>query len=135
MGLLIGQYLKKVLYLIIYEREEYLNQRPHDWNFGVFWAQDFLDECLPSNLQSRLPDARVDSIDTRKHDDTLPIFNAETGDLLIKQPTPGALGLRRSAFRELIADGLDIQVSFHYWAHDLMLGSHMDLIDIVDVVR
>ncbi|KAL8782626.1 MAG: hypothetical protein Q9213_005213 [Squamulea squamosa] len=95
----------------IFEREGYLNQRPRDWNFGVFWAQEALNQCLPSNLQSRLADARVDPVDARNYDNTLPIFNAESGDLLIRQPTPGVLRLRRSAFRQLIAEGLDIQVS------------------------
>lgn len=52
-------------------------------------------------------------MDARNYDNTLPIFNAETGDLLIRQPTPGVLRLRRSAFRELIAEGLDIQVCFY----------------------
>ncbi|KAL6713028.1 hypothetical protein ACLMJK_009424 [Lecanora helva] len=58
---------------------------------------------------SLLPTARVDPTDLRVYDNPLPIFNAETGDLLIRQPTPGVLRLRRSAFRRLIAEGLHIQ--------------------------
>lgn len=38
------------------------------------------------------------------------MMNGQTGDMLMKIPTPNAMRLNRSKFRALIAEGLDIQV-------------------------
>lgn len=38
------------------------------------------------------------------------MMNGQTGEMLMKIPTPNAMRLNRSKFRALIAEGLDIQV-------------------------
>lgn len=38
------------------------------------------------------------------------MLNAETGEVLMKAPTPNVLRLNRKRFREVVSKGLDIEV-------------------------
>lgn len=38
------------------------------------------------------------------------MLNAETGEMLMKAPTPNVLRLNRKRFREVVSEGLDIEV-------------------------
>lgn len=105
----------------VYEREKYLNQRLRDWNFGIYHAQAPLGECLPDHLNQKLNTAFVNPNRGLSEEDKLTMLNAQTGELLMRMPTPNVIRLARSKFRALVAEGLDIQVSTLLTLHDLVL--------------
>lgn len=94
----------------VYEREEYLNTRPRDWNYGIYWAQSPLAECLPKDVQEALKEAQVDPTHIPDDKDTVLLLHAETGETLMRVPTPFHIRYSRSKFRKTISEGLDIQV-------------------------
>ena len=93
----------------VFEQDASPQARPRDWNYGIYWAQSNLDECLPPDLAAQLPFVQVDS-HTPAETDFLPVFNAETGQRLVDLPAPYMLRLQRRKFLNLIASGLDIKV-------------------------
>jgi hypothetical protein len=93
----------------VFEQDPYAGARPRDWNYGIYWAQSHLAECLPQELISQLQSVQVDS-HTPSESDFLPIFNFETGEPLIKVPAPYTYRLQRRKFLNLISTGVDIQV-------------------------
>lgn len=110
-GLLIAQRLKTLgIKFTIFEREHYLNERPRDWSFGIYWAQSSLLECLPKSLLGRLNTAQVDPSRTSTPDDYMRLINGKTAEELSRVPTPNVYRLRRSKFRALSAEGIDVQV-------------------------
>ena len=86
-------------------------ERARDWNFGIYWAQSPLSDCLPEEIAQQLESVQVDEHKPRE-DDFMPAFNAETSELLIAIPAPFSLRLHRRKFLKLISSGLDIRVSF-----------------------
>lgn len=94
----------------IYEREEYLNARSRDWNYGIYWAQSPLAECLPPNIREALKQAQVDPSHAPDEKDTLLLLHAETGETLMRIPTPYHVRYNRSKFRTTISDGVKIEV-------------------------
>ncbi|KAF2192840.1 FAD/NAD(P)-binding domain-containing protein [Zopfia rhizophila CBS 207.26] len=110
-GLLIAQALKKhdIAY-VVFEQDASQSTRPRDWNYGIYWAQSNLLECLPPELADKLLAVQVDS-HTPDQDDVLPVFNATTGDRMVDLPAPFSLRLQRRKFLQLIATGIDIQYS------------------------
>ena len=110
-GLLIAQRLKSLgIKCTVFERENYLNERARDWSFGIYWAQDWLKECLSDSLHARLNTAQVDPSRSPGSLDSLRILNGKTAEELIALPTPNVYRLRRSSFRALLAEGVDVQV-------------------------
>lgn len=110
-GLLIAQRLKSLgIKYTVFERESYLNERARDWSFGIYWAQNWLRECLPDSLHSKLGAAQVDPSRFPNPDDDLRLLNGQTAEQLIRLPTPNLYRLRRSQFRALLAEGIDVQV-------------------------
>ena len=95
----------------VFERELYLNQRSRDWSFGIYWAQGLLAECLPEPLHAKLNTASVDPSRTPSPQDFMRILNGETAEELGRMPGPNLYRLKRSAFRALLVEGLDVQVS------------------------
>lgn len=94
----------------LFERENYLNERLRDWNFGVYHAKPQFDECVPDHISGKLSSALADPARGLSEQDVFPLFNAQTGELLMQMPTPNAIRLNRSKFRVLLAEGIDIQV-------------------------
>ena len=84
--------------------------RHRDWNFGIYWAQSPLSNCLPEELIQQIESAQVDDHKPAESD-FLPIFNSETGELMLAAPAPFSLRLHRRKFLKLISTGLDIRVS------------------------
>lgn len=119
-GLLIAQCLKLLnISCTVYEREAYLNARPRDWNFGIYWAEAPLAECLPESIQDAMRKAQVNPNRSPSGKDSLPILNAETGEPLMRAPTPNVLRLNRKRFREVISLGIDIKVRLRMSPSDL----------------
>ncbi|ODM22450.1 hypothetical protein SI65_00038 [Aspergillus cristatus] len=106
-GLLIAQVLKREnIPCTVFEQDS--SFRPRDWNYGVYWAQSGLSECLPPELLDQLENCQVDK-HTPAATDTLPGFNGKTGEKLVDVPAPYSLRLKRRKFLQLISTGLDIQ--------------------------
>ena len=111
-GLLIAQRLKTLgVSFTVFERENFLNERKRDWNFGVYWAQSWLTECLPPELAGRLCEAQVDTERRPGKDEYMRLVDGGTGEDLTRVPAPGVVRLRRSRFRGLLAEGVDVKVS------------------------
>lgn len=109
-GLLIAQRLKTLgIKFTVFERDSYLNQRSRDWSFGIYWAQGPLVECLPERLRAKLNTATVDPSRTPSPNDFMRILNGKTNEELTRVPMPNVWRLKRSAFRALLVEGLDVQ--------------------------
>lgn len=109
-GLLIAQRLKMLgIKCTVYEREAYLNERRRDWSFGIYWAHDSFEECLPKELKDKLATAQVDPSFKSSKDDVLPLLNAEIGEVLGRVPAPLVYRLGRARFRSLISTGIKIE--------------------------
>lgn len=94
---------------MVFEQDARPDARPRDWNYGIYWAQSNLSECLPPELIDQLLTAQVDS-HIPSEDDSLPIFNGQTGERLLDVPAPLSYRLQRRKFLKLIATGVEIQV-------------------------
>ncbi|RYP19110.1 hypothetical protein DL765_003526 [Monosporascus sp. GIB2] len=108
-GLLTAQALKKQgMNVTVFEQATSLFERPRDWNFGIYWAQSPLAECLPDELSAQVEDTQVDE---RKPspDDKLRIFNGQSGELLKDIPVPNYLRLAKRRFCQMLTQGLDIR--------------------------
>ncbi|KAM0799790.1 hypothetical protein BDR22DRAFT_898727 [Usnea florida] len=109
-GLLLGQRLKMLgIKCSVFEQESFLNQRPRDWSFGIYWAHGLLEECLPEPLRARLNTATVDPSRKPGPNDFVRIVNGKTADELVRTPMSIVYRFKRPAFRALIAEGLDVQ--------------------------
>ncbi|PQE18137.1 fad binding domain-containing protein [Rutstroemia sp. NJR-2017a BBW] len=103
----------------IFEQDSSLMQRPRDWNFGIYWAQTRLDECLTEKLKALLYTVQTESgravlrILSPKYtpnaESILPVINGETGSLMKNIPAPWSLRLRRKKWLELLSQDLDIR--------------------------
>ena len=110
-GLLIAQRLQSLgIKCTVFEREQYLNERSRDWSYGVYWAQNWLKECLTDSLHGKLTTAQVDPTRFPSPDDTIRIMNGKTAEEFVTLPVPNLYRLRRSKFRILLAEGVNVQV-------------------------
>lgn len=115
-GLLIAQRLQTLgIKCTVFERERFLNERPRDWTFGIYWAQDWLRECLPASLLGRLNEAQVDRGRRPGAEDYMRMVNGSNGEDLTVVRAPGVVRLRRSRFRGFLVggegEGVDVKVS------------------------
>ncbi|KAM3414140.1 putative monooxygenase [Cercospora zeina] len=92
----------------VYEQDASLDARPRDWNFGIYWAQVPLQECLPEHLAKQVEDAQVDDYRAGE-DEVMSIYNGKTGELLRELPAPYNIRLARKRFLRLISQDVDIQ--------------------------
>lgn len=51
----------KIKYTLL-ERENCLNERKRDWNFGIYHAKPQFDECMPSHISDGLISAFIDPV-------------------------------------------------------------------------
>ena len=109
-ALIIISYNQLNIKCTVYERDAYLGERSRDWSFGIYWAQECFNQCLPQSLKNRLSTAQVDPYHEPTESDFLPLRNAETGEEMMRVPTPFVYRLKRSKFRNLISEGVQIEV-------------------------
>jgi hypothetical protein len=95
----------------IFEQDESPTARPRDWNFGIYWAQSRIEECLTPELSALIDTVQTDPSYRRHEASTFPIYNGVTAEPLKKHITPDAIRLRRRAWLDLIRTGLDVRVS------------------------
>ncbi|KAK4033463.1 hypothetical protein C8A01DRAFT_40065 [Parachaetomium inaequale] len=109
-GLLLAQVFKKAgINATVFERDESPTARPRDWNFGIYWAQSRVEECLTPELNALIDTTQSDPSYRRYEESTLPIHNGVTGEVLKELPAPDAIRLRRRAWLNLIRAGVDVR--------------------------
>ncbi|KAK4195428.1 hypothetical protein QBC40DRAFT_289047 [Triangularia verruculosa] len=109
-GLLIAQILKKAgIPVTVFEQDTSPTSRPRDWNFGIYWAQSRLEECLPLDLHQLIKTAQTDPNYEASPEETLNIFNGHTGELMNSLPAPYSMRIRRRPWLELLKTGIDVR--------------------------
>ncbi|KAF7186548.1 FAD-dependent monooxygenase phnB [Pseudocercospora fuligena] len=111
-GLLLAQGLKKNgISFTIYESEESLSHyRPREWGMSIQWALPMLSALLPDKLHERLQTASVDPhYNFPESGNAMPVYNAETGELVKSIPLVKMLRVSRRKMRALCAEGIDVQ--------------------------
>jgi hypothetical protein len=115
-GLLLAQHLRKrgISYQI-FERDTDLTTRGLGWGLTLHWSLPALRQLLPEELLRRIPETYVDRTSVEEgRVSTFPFFDLSTGELKAATPTaPESQRIRiaRDRFRQLIATGINIQVS------------------------
>ncbi|UNI13940.1 hypothetical protein JDV02_000627 [Purpureocillium takamizusanense] len=76
----------------------------------MHWALPMLEELLPEDIVGDLPQAFCNPhLEFNEEVESLPCYNALTGDMLFRSPTPGARRVSRQALRRLFTRGVDIR--------------------------
>ncbi|TAQ87831.1 hypothetical protein B7494_g3836 [Chlorociboria aeruginascens] len=113
-GLLIAQNLQQVgISYTVFEQDASLEHRPRDWNFGIYWAQSRLNECLTDDLKSLLDTVETVPNYQASTETIMPIYNGLTGELLKSIPAPLSLRLRRKKWLMLISKDINIKVKWN----------------------
>jgi hypothetical protein len=94
----------------VFEQDTSLYQRPRDWNFTIFWSQNGLKSCLPEHLLPLVKGVQTDPKYDTDENNSMPIYNGQTGDLLKGNPVPFGWRVQRRNWLALLQDGLDIKV-------------------------
>ncbi|KUJ13930.1 FAD/NAD(P)-binding domain-containing protein [Mollisia scopiformis] len=109
-GLLFAHALKKVgIAYTVFERDTSLYQRPRDWNFSIHWGQNGLKSCLPEHLHPLIKAVQTDPSYDNNENNSMPIYNGQTGELLNPNPVPFAWRVQRRKWLAMLQDGLDIK--------------------------
>lgn len=95
----------------VFEQDASLTERPRDWNFGMYWAQSRLNECLSEEMRARVVDVQTDPTHKPSEDTILPVYNGETGDILKVLPAPFSIRLHRRRWLKMLSDDVNIKVS------------------------
>lgn len=93
----------------VFEADATSTVRPRDWDFGIYWAQSPLADCLPAELVAEVENSQVDD-HKPSASDIMPLYNAETCELISEIPAPYSLRLQRRKWLRLISQGIDIEV-------------------------
>ncbi|KAK4111756.1 FAD/NAD(P)-binding domain-containing protein [Canariomyces notabilis] len=109
-GLLMGHVFKRAgIEAAVFEQDQSPTARQRDWNFGIYWAQSRIEECLASELYAQINQTQTDRAYRHFEGSVLPVYNGQTGELLKDLPAPHAIRLRRRSWLDLIRTGVDIR--------------------------
>ncbi|TAQ87030.1 hypothetical protein B7494_g4654 [Chlorociboria aeruginascens] len=109
-GLLIAQILQKVnIASTVFEQDATPFARPRDWNFGIYWAQSRLDECLSDEKRAKLLTVQTDPSYKPSSSSILPVYNGQTGELMKELPAPWSLRIHRRKWLKMLSTDIDIQ--------------------------
>ena len=95
----------------MFERDESPTVRPRDWNFGIYWAQSRVEECLTPELNALIDTVQTDPSYRRYEGSVFHVYNGVTGEVIKTFPAPDAIRLRRRPWLDLIRTGVDVRVS------------------------
>ncbi|CAP65149.1 uncharacterized protein PODANS_5_7210, partial [Podospora anserina S mat+] len=93
----------------VFEQDTSPTSRHRDWNFGIYWAQSRLEECLPPNLHHLVKSTQTDPNYEPSVDEKLNIFNGHTGEMMNSLPAPYSMRIRRRPWLELLTTGIDVR--------------------------
>jgi len=109
-GLLVAQVLKKVdIACTIFEQDATPFARPRDWNFGIYWAQSRLDECLSDEMRAKVVTCQTDPSYQPKETSVMPVYNGQTGELMKDLPAPWSLRIHRRRWLKMLSSDVDIR--------------------------
>ncbi len=94
----------------MFEQDASPTARPRDWNFGVYWAQSRIEECLTPELIALIDTVQTDPSYRRVEDSVFPIYNGYTMESIKDVPAPLAIRLHRRRWLNLLRTGLDVRV-------------------------
>jgi hypothetical protein len=94
----------------VFEQDTSHFQRPRDWNFGLYWAQSRLDECLTDDIKALIQTVETDPSYVSSAESVLPMYNGKTGELLKNTPAPWSHRFSRRKWLQLLTKDIDIQV-------------------------
>ncbi|KND93465.1 hypothetical protein TOPH_01954 [Tolypocladium ophioglossoides CBS 100239] len=95
---------------IVFDKEPGLEARDRDWTILVHWALPKLSELLPEDILADFPQAFCNPhLEFNEEVESLPCYNALTGELLFRSATPGARRVSRQALRRVLARNVDIR--------------------------
>lgn len=84
--------------------------RPRDWNFGIYWAQSRLDECLSDDKKAKVVTVQTDQSYIPSNGSVMPVHNGQTGELMKNLPAPWSLRIHRRRWLKMLSADIDIQV-------------------------
>ncbi|KAL0933715.1 FAD-binding domain containing protein [Colletotrichum truncatum] len=110
-GLITAHGLKKHGFdVTVYERDVSVDARPRDWTILIHWGMATLTELLPERALKKIPSAVCNPyLDFSEWDESIPGYDGNSGEMLFKNPTPGARRVSRRRFRKVLVEGLDIK--------------------------
>ena len=95
----------------MFEQDASPTIRSRDWNFGIYWAQSRIEECLTAELSALIDTVQVDASYRHYEGSVFPIYNGYTMELMKELPAPHAIRLKRRAWLDLLRTGVDVRVS------------------------
>ena len=112
-GLVLAQSLKKQsIPYAIFERDSSASHRGKGWGITFHWALETFLSLLPQHLVDRLPETYINPEATQNGEDgNFLFFDLATGTQRWRVPPARRIRVRREALRELLMDGIDVQVS------------------------
>ena len=112
-GLAIATGLKKHgIKYTLFEREiehDYFH-RMRDWGMLLHWGYEYLHKVLPSHLQARIKEPRVDP--TEDMNDPIPYLDAISGEVIKYVPTSLINRVSRRKLRRFLTEGEDLNIVF-----------------------
>jgi 2-polyprenyl-6-methoxyphenol hydroxylase-like FAD-dependent oxidoreductase len=113
-GLILAQYLRRHnVPFKIFERDLAIDARSGGWGLTLHWSLPALRELLPEHLVERFPETFVNKLASARGDvGRFQFFNLKTGDALYSIPAAERIRVSRARLRQLLTEGLDVQVSF-----------------------
>ena len=107
----------------IFEAEPLAHYRPREWSMGIHWGLPLLEKLLPADLTARLKEAQNDPFLDHPHEDTLPIYNGKTGEIMRALPVPRTIRVSRRKMRAFCSQQIDVQVRAIVCATLALLGT------------
>jgi 2-polyprenyl-6-methoxyphenol hydroxylase-like FAD-dependent oxidoreductase len=111
-GLLLAQGLQKhSIPFSIFESETpstYLT-RPREWGMTLHWGTSHVAACLPPHLVARFHEAYADPGQIPDAVTGLPVYNGQTGELVVNMAAEKPVRVSRRKMRGLFGEGLDVQ--------------------------
>ncbi|KAF9880354.1 FAD-binding domain containing protein [Colletotrichum karsti] len=110
-GLITAHGLKKHGFdVTVFERDAGIDARPRDWTILIHWGMSTLTEMLPERVLKSFPQAFCNPyLEFNEWDESIPGYNGNSGEILFRNPTPGARRVSRRRFRKVLVEGLDVQ--------------------------
>ncbi|KAK1985286.1 putative monooxygenase [Colletotrichum cereale] len=123
-GLIAAHALKQQGFEVtVFERDASIDARPRDWTILIHWGMAILKEMLPEQVLESFPKSFCNPyLEFNEWDESIPLYNGLTGEIIFQSPTPDARRVSRLLLRQVLADGVDIRWGKHL--EQLIPGKH-----------